>query len=183
MSSGPSRERLGGFIGFESGRAGLKQAGRAERKPRLSTADLKKNEGGLKRGPRSPGVDMCLWTARHVAQLIGEACGVTYHAGHVWRILRHLGWICRRPTGRALEPDEEAIRQWRKKRWPEIKNSPKRGSKHSVGGRKGAERATESVSRWWQRSLEPTGCGGWAVRPTRPAAVRKHDPSSASGIR
>ena len=65
-----------------------------------------------------------LWTARRVARLIGEACGVTYHPGHVWRILRQLGWSCQRPTGRALERDEEAIRQWKKKRWPEIKKKP-----------------------------------------------------------
>ncbi len=108
----------------ESGRAGLKQAGRAGRKPRLSPADLKKIEGGLKRGPEALGYDTSLWTARRVAHLIGEACGVTYHPGHVWRILRQLGWSCQRPTGRALERDEEAIRQWKKKRWPEIKKKP-----------------------------------------------------------
>ena len=67
----------------ESGRAGLKQAGRAGRKPRLSPADLKKIEGGLKRGPEALGYDTRLWTARRVAHLIGEACGVTYHPGHV----------------------------------------------------------------------------------------------------
>ena len=40
----------------ESGKQGLKQAGRAGRKPGLSPADLKKIERGLKRGPRSVGV-------------------------------------------------------------------------------------------------------------------------------
>ena len=108
----------------ESGRAGLKQAGRAGRKPRLSPADLKKIEGGLKRGPEALGYDTSLWTARRVADLIGEECGVRYHPGHVWRILRQLGWSCQRPTGRALERDEEAIRQWKKKRWPAVKKKP-----------------------------------------------------------
>lgn len=108
----------------EGGRAGLKQAGRAGRKPRLSAADVKKIEGGLKRGPEALGYDTSLWTARRVAHLIEEVCDVRYHPGHVWRLLRQMGWSCQRPTGRALERDEEAIRQWKKKRWPELKKKP-----------------------------------------------------------
>lgn len=108
----------------EGGQAGLKQAGRAGRKPRLSAAELKKVEGGLKRGPEALGYDTSLWTARRVAHLIEDVCGVRYHPGHVWRLLRQLGWSCQRPTGRALERDEEAIRQWKKKRWPELKKKP-----------------------------------------------------------
>jgi transposase len=37
----------------EAGRAGLKRAGRAGRKPKLSAADLKQVEQGLKRGPEA----------------------------------------------------------------------------------------------------------------------------------
>ena len=32
---------------------------------------------------------------------------------------------CECPTGRALERDERAIAQWKRKRWPEIKKKPK----------------------------------------------------------
>jgi len=39
----------------------------------------------------------------------------------VWRILRKLNWTCQRPAGKALERDEEAIRHWKKYRWPQIK--------------------------------------------------------------
>ncbi len=72
-----------------------------------------------------------------VAHLIEKECGVRYHAGHAWRILRQLGWSCQRPTGRALERDEEKIRGralerdeekirvWKQKRWPELKKTPK----------------------------------------------------------
>ena len=105
----------------ECGRAGLKQAGRAGRKPRLGAVALKKLEAGLKRGPQALGYETALWTARRVAHLIGESCGVTYHPGHVWRILRQLGWSCQRPTGWALERDEAAIWRWKKERWPALK--------------------------------------------------------------
>ena len=135
---------MGAAVGGGS-RAGLKQAGRAGRKPRLSPADVKKIEEGLKRGPEDLGYDTSLWTARRVTHLIEEVCGVRYHPGHVWRLLRQLGWSCQRPAGRALERDEEAIRQWKKKRWPELKKSPQRVSHHSVRGRERAERAAEPV--------------------------------------
>jgi len=109
----------------EKGRAGLRQAGRAGRKPRLDPAKIGKLERGLKRGPEALGYQTSLWTSARVGRLIEQECGVTYHPGHVWRILRQLGWSCQRPTGRALERNEEKIRQWKQKRWPELKKRPK----------------------------------------------------------
>jgi transposase len=107
------------------GRAGLKKAGRAGRKPRLCADDLTRIVDGLKRGPQSLGYDTALWTSARVAHLIEQECSIEYHPGHVWRILRQLGWSCQRPTGRALERDEAAIARWKRKRWPEIKKKPK----------------------------------------------------------
>ena len=109
-----------------AGLPGLRRAGRAGRKPRLSVEDLKKIERGLKRGPEALGYETGLWTAWRVAHLIEEECGVRYHASQAWRILRQLGWSCQRPVGRALERDEEAIQRWKKQRWPEIKKKPRK---------------------------------------------------------
>ena len=105
------------------GRAGLKKAARAGRKPRLSAEDFERIERGLKRGPESLGYDTALWTSARVAHLIEHECRIEYHPGHVWRILRQLGWSCQRPTGRALERDEAAITYWRRYQWPAIKGS------------------------------------------------------------
>jgi transposase len=108
-----------------AGVSGLRKAGRAGRKPRLSEADLEKVEHGLKRGPEALGYETGLWTSWRVAHLIEQECGVGYHPSQAWRILRQLGWSCQRPTGRALERDEEKIRVWKQKRWPELKKRPK----------------------------------------------------------
>ncbi len=108
-----------------AGLSGLRKAGHAGRKPRLSPADLNKIERGLKRGPEALGYETGLWTAWRVAHLIDEECGVRYHPSQAWRSLRQLGWSCQRPAGRALERDEQAIRRWKKQRWPEIKKKPK----------------------------------------------------------
>ncbi len=99
------------------GRAALKKAGRAGRKPRLGAADLRRITAELKRGPAVLGYETSLWTAPRVADLIERECGVRYHPGHVWKILRQLG---------ALERDEPAIRRWKKQRWPELKKKPKK---------------------------------------------------------
>jgi len=113
----------------ESGISGLKKAGRAGRKPRLSEADLERIRKALKRGPEALGYETSLWTAWRAADLIERECGIKYHSGHVWKILRNLGWSCQRPTGRALERDEDAIRRWKKNRWPELKKKPSRKGK------------------------------------------------------
>jgi len=119
-----------------AGLPGLRKAGRAGRKPRLSRADLRKIERGLKRGPEALGYETSLWTAGRVAHLIEKECGVGYHPSQAWRILRQLGWSCQRPVGRALERDEQAIRRWKQKRWPELKKKPKKRGESSCSSMK-----------------------------------------------
>src|SRR6202521_2344840 len=127
------------------GRAGLKQAGRAGRKPRLSAKQISEIEVALKRGPQALGYETRLWTANRVAHLIEQESGVSYHPGHVWKILRRLGWSCQRPAGRALERDEKAIQRWKKERWPELKKGQKAGPDHSFHRRERAQRAAPSL--------------------------------------
>src|ERR1700756_3363379 len=86
----------------EGGRRSLRKAGRAGRKSRLTQKDFGRIERALQRGPEALGYETSLWTSQRVAHLIEQELGVRYHPGHVWRILRRLGWSCQRPTGRAL---------------------------------------------------------------------------------
>ena len=108
----------------EGGRRALRKAKKAGRPSRLSATDLRRIERGLKRGPEALGFENGLWTSGRVAELIEVECGVRYHPSHVWRILRQLGWSCQRPTGRALERNEAAIRWWKNTHWPALKKTP-----------------------------------------------------------
>ena len=72
------------------------------------------------RGPEAFGLATGLWTASRVRDLIEYRTRVRRHEDHVWRILRKLNWTCQRPTGKALERDEQASQQWKKRRWPRI---------------------------------------------------------------
>ncbi len=116
----------------QSGVRGLRQAKRTGRPPKLSPVQLRDLERALQRGPEAFGFATGLWTASRVRDLIEYRTGVRYHEDHVWRILRRLIWTCQRPSGRALERDEQAIRQWKKVTWPRIKKKPSvRGARSS----------------------------------------------------
>jgi transposase len=80
----------------------------------------------LVRGPEALGYETPVWTCPRAAHLIEEEFGIRYHPGHVWKVLVGLGWSCQRPTGRAVERDEEEIRTWKRKRWPAIKKKAAR---------------------------------------------------------
>ena len=103
------------------GEAGLKAAGRAGRKPKLTAAQLSQVEQALLRGPLAQGYATILWTLPRLARLIATLTGVKYHPGHVWRILRALDWSLQRPEHRAKERDDDAIARWQKRRWPQRK--------------------------------------------------------------
>ena len=106
------------------GVAGLRRAGRAGRKPLLDAAQRERLTALLLEGPEAHGFPTPLWTCPRVARLIGDEFGVDYHEGHVWKILRGLGWSPQRPVGRARERNEAAIRSWQRKTWPGIKKKP-----------------------------------------------------------
>jgi transposase len=59
-----------------------------------------------------------------VAKLIAERTGRHYHPGHVWKLLRGLGFSCQQPTRQAIERDEPAIARWQKHTWPQLKKKP-----------------------------------------------------------
>ena len=120
----------------QGGRPALKRAPRAGRPRQLSDSDCQRIVRGLKRGPEALGYRTGLWTAWRVADLIQRECGVQYSTVHAWRLLRLLGWTPQRPTGRALERNEGAIRRWKRQRWPELKKTPKDGVKPSSSSTK-----------------------------------------------
>ncbi len=108
------------------GKSALQKAGRAGRKPLLNSDDQQRLVKLLKQGPEQLGYETPLWTCWRVAHLIQQEFGVSYHSGHVWKLLRQLNWSVQRPVGRALERDEDAIRQWKKQRWPALKKKPRK---------------------------------------------------------
>ena len=106
---------------LQQGAAALRRAGRAGRKPLLDAAQRERLTALLLEGPEAHGFPTPLWTCPRVARLIRDEFGVDYHEGHVWKVLRGLGWSPQRPVGKARERNEEAIRTWQRKTWPGLK--------------------------------------------------------------
>jgi hypothetical protein len=70
--------------------------------------------------------------------------------GHVWRILRALGWSPQRPARRARERHAEAVREWMARRWPAVKKTPD-------GERLGSDSKTRAGSASSRRTWAPRG--------------------------
>jgi len=101
----------------------------------------------LKEGALAQGFATELWTLRRVGQLIEEKFSRRYSESQVWRILIGLGFSSQRPTGRALARDEQAIRRWKRVRWPALKKTQKTTASHRLHRRVGTERAANPGAR------------------------------------
>jgi|SRR5215471_3085278 len=108
------------------GAAGLRLLGRLGRRPELTDAQCQKLSSAMLEGALAHGFSTDLWTLPRIAQLIERMFEVHYHPGHVWRVMRRLGWSLQRPTTRARERDEEAIASWRRSEWPKLKKGAAR---------------------------------------------------------
>jgi len=108
----------------EGGLEALKARPHPGRPPALSAEQKAALEAILRQGPLAAGFATDLWTLARVAQVIQEHFGVKYHPGHVWKVLRDLGWSAQKPERRARERDEDAITAWRDETWPQVKKKP-----------------------------------------------------------
>ena len=118
----------------QGGQEALRSRGPTGRTPRVTPGQLAKVEQVLLAGARASGFAGDLWTLARVAQVIEQHTGVTHHPGHVWRLLRGLGWSVQRPARRATERDDEAVERWVKEDWPRIKKGQPGARQSSSSG-------------------------------------------------
>jgi transposase len=111
---------------IEGGPEALKAKPHPGRPAQLTDEQKAELERLLLEGPLAADFPTDLWTLTRVAQVIERHFGVKYHPGHVWRILRDMGWSPQKPERRARERDEEVVEAWRKEEWPRIQKKPVR---------------------------------------------------------
>jgi transposase len=107
----------------DGGMEALRRARHFGRPERLSTGQRQELVRLLQDGAIAAGFPTELWTLPRIAQLVEQKFAVSLVPSSVWRLLGRLGWSVQRPTGQARERDEQAIRRWKTKRWPELKKS------------------------------------------------------------
>lgn len=118
----------------KAGQAGLAAKPHPGRRPKLTPRQRDRLGKLLLEGPRRHGYRSELWTLARVAEVIERRFAVKYHPGHVWYLLRSMGWSCQKPERRARERDEGAIARWRHEQWPRIKKRRKDRANHPVAG-------------------------------------------------
>src|SRR6266542_2546800 len=97
----------------------LRSTGPTGHAQRLSDQQLHRIDQALRQGARAHGFDTDHWTLARVTTVIEQLTGVSYHPGHVWKLLRHrLHYRLQRPARRAVERDEAAIARWVAEDWP-----------------------------------------------------------------
>jgi transposase len=106
------------------GQEGLKAKPASGRPPKLSGQQLDQLPKLLLQGALAWGYSTDLWTTARIAQVIKRKFKVKLHRAHVGRLLARLKWSCQKPERRALERDEQAIEEWKRRRWPAIKKKP-----------------------------------------------------------
>ncbi|MBO0781721.1 MAG: transposase [Ktedonobacteraceae bacterium] len=112
--------------GREQGEEGLRGKIAAGPGARLTKEQLEQLPALLEQGAEAHGFQGQIWTTERVAALIKKQFGVRYHPAHMSRLLKHIKQSVQQPIERATQRDEEAIKTWKEKRWPELKKSPAR---------------------------------------------------------
>lgn len=105
------------------GEAGLKAAPVPGRPAKLTESQSRRVIKELLKGPLKHGYQTELWTTIRVAELIEKLFGVRYDRDHVGRLLHRWGWSHQKPARQAMERDEKAIEEWKRKRWPQVKKT------------------------------------------------------------
>jgi transposase len=93
---------------------------------RLTPAQLRLIPDFLWHGPEAYGFRGEVWTCARVARVIAEEFGVSYHKGHVSRLLKDLGWTPQVPITRAIQRDDAEVERWRAEVWPELRRRARR---------------------------------------------------------
>jgi len=94
-------------------------------RPRQLDAGQERELGTLiMAGALAAGYPTELWTLARIGQLIAERFGVQYSTGHLWHLLRRLGFSCQKPEKRATQRNEAEIVRWKRHTWPALKKKP-----------------------------------------------------------
>src|SRR3954451_8629025 len=94
--------------------------------PKLEPAQVRLIPDFLSHGAEAYGFRGEVWTCARVAKVIEEEFGVSYHKGHVCRLLKELHWTPQLPIVRAIQRDEQEIERWRIEVGPRLKKEARR---------------------------------------------------------
>jgi transposase len=83
----------------------------------------------LLQGPQAHGYMDQMWTLERIAKVILKAFGIKFHPSWVWVIMQQMGWSCQKPQRIPREQNPKAVKEFRTKVWPKLKQQASRGGK------------------------------------------------------
>ena len=141
---------------------------------RLNRQQQRQLERMLLQGAKAHGWPNELWTTRRIAELIHRTFDVSFHHDHVGRFLHKvLKWSPQKPSKRARERNEKAIKRWQRDEFPRIVEEAAQRGAHLVFLDESGFFLTPTVRRTWG----PIGC-----TPDLPCQDRRDRISAISGI-
>ena len=111
----------------EHGPVSLYEGHRSGRPRQLSDEDKVRLADIVESGPAAYGLNTDVWTSPVIATIIEEEFGVSYHPGHVRKLLLALGFSVQRPTTALLQADPSQRNKWIRYTHPNLKKSPSGG--------------------------------------------------------
>lgn len=134
------------------GLEGLLEGFRPGRPPRLGEAQLVQLYDIVESGPVAYGYESGVWTSPMIARVIEEEFGVSYHPGHVRKLLHAIGFSVQRPRRVLARADAEEQDRWHRRTFPNLKKKPARRTSRSSSQTKRPSARTPRSTRRGARS-------------------------------
>lgn len=105
---------------------GLLEGYRSGRPAELTPQQREQLGDILDSGPVAYGLDTSIWTSPMIAWVIEEEFGVSYHPGHVRKLLHDLDFSVQRPRRVLARADASEQDRWHRRTYPNLKKKPAR---------------------------------------------------------
>jgi len=105
------------------GEEGLLEGARSGRPREMTARDEQSLVDIIDSGPVAYGFLSGVWTSPMVARVIEDEFGISYHPGHVRRLLHRLGFSVQRPRRTLARADARQRDRWRRYTYPNLKKT------------------------------------------------------------
>lgn len=103
---------------------GLLEGFRSGRPPLLNVVQLTALYDIIESGPVAYGLDSGVWTSPKIAHVIAKEFNVTYHPGHVRKLVSQIGFSVQRPRRILARADPAQQDRWHRRTYPNLKKKP-----------------------------------------------------------
>jgi transposase len=101
----------------------LLEGHRSGRPKALQAAQLSRLDDIIDSGPVAYGFSSGVWTSPMIARVIAEEFAVSYHVGHVRKVLKAMGFSVQRPRRQLAQADPVAQDRWQRYTYPRLKKN------------------------------------------------------------